>query len=303
MTQRRQRPRPTSLLTAFCWAAVSLGLPGSGCEHPSEEQRFTVAVASRLRMELPAATVTIPGPLRLHLTGHGGLDVALSLDNLWRECRGLAAGCPAVDRYLRTFTAPANAPDQTVERARIRAVLKDVAWLGEADKLAAQGPPARRAANRLVSRPFVGDLAVVYVLDMPDGMKMLSEGDRGKLGLSVEQLNSLALRNLAAACSDLPSEPVEKGISLIHAGDSYEASRLLLPSLWQSVAASVKGDLLVAAPSRDFLLCTGSREDHDVLARFRQLVSLREQSDGHPLSTITLRWAPAGWELHKWETP
>jgi uncharacterized protein YtpQ (UPF0354 family) len=260
-------------------------------------------VAQRLRRDAPATTVTIEEPLTLHVTGRDKLDVKLSLDNLWRECRGQAEGCPAVDRYLRTFTASENAFDQTIERAKIRAVLKDTTWLGETEKLAAQSPPERRAESRVVARPFFGDLMVVYVLDMPDGMRMISEGDRRRLGLSGPQLDGLALRNLAAACPSLPSEVLEKGIRLVHVGDSYEASRLLLHSLWKEMAASARGDLLVAAPSRDFVLCTGSAEGHEVLARFRRLVAERHAAEGHPLSATTLRWGPDGWHLHRWDRP
>lgn len=81
-------------------------------------------------------------------------------------------------------------------------------------------------------------------------------------------------------------------IRVIHEGDSYEASRLILHHRWAAIAAQVRGDLLVAAPSRDFVYFTGSRED---VAGLRALARASDQQ-GHPLTSTLLRWTPSGWE-------
>ena len=114
--------------------------------------------------------------------------------------------------------------------------------------------------------------------------------------MTQEALEAKALENLAACCSELPVQPVEDGPGLfqVWVGDSYEAARLLLHEPWGALADTVPGDLVVAAPSREVVLFTGS-EDSTGLFLLNELATEMTES-AHGLSSQLLHWTPEGWE-------
>ena len=61
-------------------------------------------------------------------------------------------------------------------------------------------------------------------------------------------------------------------VLLIEAGGSYEASLLLADGIWSSGQITVDGDIVVAVPSRDALLVTGSRNRRGI-ARLRAMAA------------------------------
>lgn len=266
---------------------------GPGCRRPSQDD-FTRSVADRLRAQSPEATVVVQGSLTLEVTLPGDRSSTLSLDNLWRQCGGRFEGCEAVDRYLRSVEATLAGQGLEPRPELVRAVLKDREWVEYVRRSLAEGPSDKAEENALVLRPFVADLFVVYVLDMPDGMKMLTRGDAAKLALDDSRLHELALANLGEAAGDIPFRPLEAGsaIRLVQVGDSYEASRVLLHDRWAPIAATVKGSLVAAAPARDTVVFTGSEED---IAGLSALVHRLVDEAPHPLSPTLLRWTKEGW--------
>ena len=56
------------------------------------------------------------------------------------------------------------------------------------------------------------------------------------------------------------------------AGGNYEASLLLIDDIWSSGQVKVNGDIVVAIPTRDVLLVTGSR-NRSGLKRVRELAA------------------------------
>jgi hypothetical protein len=259
----------------------------------SREQRFERAAMARFSGAVPGMKMTVKERLVLEGTLPNGTAVTMNLGNLWAECEGAAEGCDGLERAARNLADSARGIDLK-DQAAVRPVLKDARWLASVDETFAAAPPDKQAGNRLVRAPFVADLSVVYVFDSPDGMRM---DDRKQLGLAPAALDALARKNLAAALpAALPETELEPGIHLVHAADSYEASRLLLDDLWKQAARAVKGDLLVAAPSRDFVLYTGAGERPEAQARFRALVREYEATRGHALSVTILRRTAKGWQ-------
>ncbi len=76
----------------------------------------------------------------------------------------------------------------------------------------------------------------------------------------------------------------DDGLYLIKGADSYEASLILLDSIWTERQLAVKGDFVVFMPSRNFFLVTGS-EDRQSLALGRAIARDAFARDDHPLSS------------------
>lgn len=315
VTLRRMRstrvPLLLPLLLAACGATPEPPVrtaehTGAEPDGPAEQElcdgdagraaRFTCRVAEALRAritgfevrESAAFTILVQTP-----EGEGVLQA--NLDNLWNGCEQTPDQCDAAIDYY------AEAAAQTLEqletpaqptRENLRAVLKSEHWLRDIE---AQTPDPEQ--NGILARPFVGDIVVVYVIDMPNSMRALTRGELAELGLDEEELDRLALANLEAALTEFPRRPVREGSGLgsLQAGDSYEGSRLLLHDRWAAIADEVEGDLLVAVPSRDLVLYAGAGRADDV-ENLRLLAAEMARRDPYPVSAQVLRWTDTGWE-------
>ncbi len=278
------------LLVLLCAA----GLAAAACRAPQDA--FTERVAKRLREQQPGTSVVVKERFHLQTTTREGGPNDVYLDNLWRECQMEGADCDgAVDRHVRLSAQLGAELASYVKPETVRALLKDREWLDNVRGMVKKEPGEKAPENEIVSRPFTAEIFVVYVFDMPDGMRMIGRGDLAKLKLDEAGLHALALANLEAALPALTSAPVEAGsaIRVVHEGDSYEASRLLLHARWAPIAAQVKGDLIVAAPTRDYVFFTGSQQD---VAGLRALARQLSDEGGHPLSPRLLRRTTAGWQ-------
>jgi Protein of unknown function (DUF1444) len=270
-------------------------LSNGGCRHRAEDA-FSERVAARARRQPGVRMARVADRFHLTITPAKGEAVQMYLDNLWRDCQNRPETCDdSIERALQLHGGQMF-DEAFIKGETVRAVLKDRLWMENVDKVtkAAHKAGDKAADNALVSRPFVADLSVVYVFDLPDGMRMINHGDLAKLKLDVDGLHRLAVVNLETNLPPLSSEPIDAGatVHVVHVGDSYEASRLILHDRWAEVAKQVKGDLIVSAPSRDFVYFTGSRED---LTGLRALAA-QSADQGHALTTTLLRWTAQGWE-------
>ena len=272
-------------------AAASLLLL-TQCQGRSE-RAFTQQVAARIREQNPGANVRVTASLTLEVEKPDGTKSTHSLDNLWRECGSRPTDCgEPLERYVRL--AAGELP-KVENAATLRVVLRDREFVTQMQAaLRGARSPKILADSQPVLRPFVGDLLIGYVFDSEDGMQVVSRGALAKLGLTEAALHDRALANTEAALEAIPYEPMEPGSSLrmVSAGDSYEASRVLLHERWRPIARAVRGDLLVSAPARDTVIFTGSREDVKGLRALAGRISTEQH---HPLSPTILQWTEDSW--------
>jgi hypothetical protein len=288
---------PTGLATRPPAAVLLLGvlLAHAACRAPQDA--FTERIAARLREHQPDTTVAVKTRLHLELVAKDGTSQQMFLDNLWRHCQADPQGCEeSIARSVRQAGSGLGATEAFLKAEFVRPLLKDREWMENVRRTVEEGPPDQAAGNAVVSRPFVADLFVVYAFDLPDGMRMMRRVDLAALKLDDQGVHALALANLERAVPELKPEAVQPGsrIRVLHAGDSYEASRLILHDRWKDLAQQVKGDLVAAAPSRDYVYLTGSRED---LPGLRALARRAAEENHHPLSPTLLRWRTGGWEV------
>jgi hypothetical protein len=265
---RHRAPRPLRPLPLLALGLLGLGLACAG-EAPLEER-----VAKRVASAHPGTEVEVVGPDELTVTDADGETVTMFLGTLRLGCEDDPSGCDALIE-LRVSTLLEHKQQADPTPAQLRPALKGAVYLAEADALTSrEGDPELAAANRLLRKPFLGDVYVVWVVDSPNTMAMVNQGTLEELGMPVE---------------DAP------GLFQVWVGDSYEASRLLLHDRWAPLVATVPGDLVVAAPSREALLFTGS-EDSGGLYLLSQLAQgISEGAYG--LSPQLYLWTPETWKL------
>jgi uncharacterized protein YtpQ (UPF0354 family) len=144
-----------------------------------------------------------------------------------------------------------------------------------------------------VERAFLSDLVMFYAFDLGAQFEMVNYRDLRQLGISESELHEASLRNLRAADLDVRAHQGSHFIMLT-AGGNFEATLLLLPEIWESVAPMVQGDIIAATPARDVLYFTGDAEPKDI-GELRKWTSQMLEKVDKPLSRFFFRWTAGSW--------
>jgi uncharacterized protein YtpQ (UPF0354 family) len=212
---------------------------------------FTQEFARALARTRPSANVSVAGDLKLTIRETDGLVRNIQLNNSYNEYK---LDPQRFDDLVATFSAIFSQPSKEagLDRTRIIPVIKDRQWLDELhNTLKAKGVAQQHLAER-----FNDELVIVYAQDDPNRMRYLTTQE--DFGLSREELRSLAIANLKRVLPKIEMGRVGD-VALMSAGGNYEASLLLIDDIWSSGQIQVNGDIVVAIPTRDTLLVTGSR--------------------------------------------
>ena len=147
-----------------------------------------------------------------------------------------------------------------------------------------------------VDRYLVADLVVMYAFDVGTHYEIVSNRDLKRLGISKEELHDRAIQNLRALKLEVRAHQGAR-VMMLTAGGNYEATLLLLPEVWGSVAQMVAGQVVASVPARDVLYVTGDATPEN-LSELRQWTSkMLEQAD-KPLSRAFVRWDGARREAY-----
>lgn len=230
-------------------------------------EAFTKEYASVLRAALPAHEITIIKPLEVLVKAQDGTTSRAFLDNAYNQyLADPDARQEIIERHVASIAEYSNAPGPLVA-ANIVPIIKDRAWLEETAATTAklgEGKVAERVFDELNDV-----LVIVYAEDTPRNIRYFSPKDLAEAGIDRRQLRKLAVTNLRRI---LPGIETQQGelFAMLTAGGNYEASLLLLDDLWSGDKLKVEGEFVVAVPSRDLLLVTGSRNAEGI-ARLRQI--------------------------------
>jgi len=212
---------------------------------------FTQEFARALARTRPSANVSVADDLKLTIRETDGLVRNIQLNNSYNEYK---LDPQRFDDLVATFSAIFSQPSKEagLDRTRIIPVIKDRQWLDELhNTLKAKGVAQQHLAER-----FNDELVIVYAQDDPNRMRYLTTQE--DFGLSRAELRSLAIANLKRVLPKIEMGRVGD-VALMSAGGNYEASLLLIDDIWSSGQIQVNGDIVVAIPTRDTLLVTGSR--------------------------------------------
>ncbi len=228
-------------------------------------QAFTAEFARAVTEAMPSSTVVVKGDLELSIRDANGVDRAILLNNPYQEyARDPQRFGDIVKRFVAAMAESGKASGK-LDRSHIVPVIKDRQWLIDLhNALRAQGTTQEHLADSLND-----ELVIVYAEDDATRMRYLTTEE--DLGLSRQELRALAVENLIRILPKIEMRDAD-GVILMSAGGDYEPSLLLVDHIWSSGQIQVKGDIVVAVPTRDVLLVTGSR-DRTGLKRVREFAA------------------------------
>jgi len=253
---------------------------------PKGEAAFTQYVATQLQRAIQGETVKVEGPLTLGVAG-----LQANLDRIFAFCSKNASGCGnEVSNYVKAVAETYKDRSAPPSKEAVRVVVRAQAYLAGAQSL--PKPP------KLAPRPLAGGFIMLPALDTPRAIRILSEDDNERLGLSGDDVFNLGLANLRKHLKPLMSvaKVTQAGQIGQLSGDAYHSSRLALPESWAPLAKAQGGKLIVAAPATDAVIYIGD-DTATAIEAFRLLAKNVSSRVPNPLSTELLRWTPARWEV------
>ncbi len=270
-------------------AVYLLGIASSFAQDiPTDESGFTKYIAERFRKEVGDAPVRIKGPLTLSFG-----QMQANLDRIYSFCKRSPASCAAeVNTYVKSAAQLHRDGNVTPTKEAVRVVVRTAQYLQQAQRALAPGAPA------LQTRPLVGGLVLVPVFDSSRTIRMLTEKDSARLGLTANEVHELAIANLRKTLKPLMevAKVVGRGQIGQLVGDSFHPSRLALLDSWTPLSQAQGGVSIVAAPATDAVFYIG--EDSPIaIDALRTLVGNVMRRAPSPLSDVLLRWTPNGWKV------
>jgi hypothetical protein len=156
---------------------------------------------------------------------------------------------------------------------------------------------AGSSGTDVVRRPWTGPIDQTLAEDGPEPTFLRRKRIEGATDL--DGLFARGISNLRKACPQPVRQASVEGRSHVQIArfpDNYSSARLLLPELWEKIAAEGHGHLTVAVPARDILLWTTSTAKDDQ-AGIRGQARTAYQSRSFPISPAILRWTGRGWKV------
>lgn len=217
---------------------------------------FTLEFAKGLRAARPGVKVEILGDKQLSLSVGAGKPSTAYLDNAYIEyIRDPGALKTIIEKFSQSLAEWMGSKDP-VNRSQIVPVVKDRNWLADIREALKQRGAKDPQDN--IYDELNAELVIVYAEDSPRSIRYLTPKLFSALGIAREDLRSLAVENLRRI---VPRFEVRPGtlFSQVRADGTYDVSLLLFEEIWANRQIQADGDYVVAVPSRDALLVTGSR--------------------------------------------
>jgi uncharacterized protein YtpQ (UPF0354 family) len=258
------------------------GFLGSAFAQTLSPRAFTEEIAHAIRMAVPSAKVWIERELEVEIRYSNGQNVlaelAASYDAYRKEPERLKG---IIDLHIARLKTDEYAKGQIrLDHSKIVPVVKNRKWLEDAERrIKAAGVKQTQLVD-----DFVDDLVVAYAEDADKIFRYIARHEyKGRS----ENLRALALENLRRVAPKIQIQSMSKDVAVVSAGDDYTSSLLVVNGLWSSPERfKVRGDVVVAIPSREVILVTGT--ENGKISDFRRYVANVYAKGQFPLSQTLL---------------
>ena len=146
-------------------------------------------------------------------------------------------------------------------------MIRDREFVEQTGRLPSNGDTPMAVASEQLN----DDLYVMYVADSEHSVRYLSEEDLAAVEVDRANLRRHAMENLRRLYPEVQMMGAE-GLYMFRLDGTYESSLLLSEHLWDRPEMKVKGEFLVAVPSRDVLVISGTLE-REPLEAMRKIVA------------------------------
>jgi len=254
------------------------------------EKEFTKVYFDSLSKRLPAVKFVINSDLTITST-NGDKDLLHHLDNAFISYKAEPDSIKEViNRYIAA-SMDLYSDEKPIVIESILPVIKPSEYLEQINSLNKDGN-----TFPMITEKYNEQLIIAYAEDSKNSIKYLTEEDFKTLSISRDSLKVIALRNFDKIIPNIERRG-DNGIYMITAGGDYEASLVLLTSIWTKEFFPVDGDIIVAIPNRDMLMITGSNNKEGI-EKIKRIVDDSYKTGNYPVSEHLFKWTGKKFEKY-----
>lgn len=259
--------------------------------------RFTEIYAARVE-ESTGAKVRIIRPLELSVKFKDGSDLTAFLQNAWAQAQNNPDDrLETLERYLATTIDLRNRgkedpSESKVDRTKIVPLIRHKEYIDNTLVMMEDRPIAL-----VFERLDDTDLYIVYGIDEPNGVALLTDDQLKKLKIEKADLRKASLGNLGSMTKKLAIVSKE-GVSAIELDGNYESSMLLATPVWNHRAKQFDDDIVAAVPSRSVVLFA-ARKDAAGIDKVKALAKEIFDGGDHVISNALYLWKDQKWQVYK----
>jgi uncharacterized protein YtpQ (UPF0354 family) len=252
------------------------------------EKEFANKYLEALRKKYADVTFTLQPDLSITST-KDGKESTFYIDNVYAAYKAAPDDIEeTINGYVDSDKMAFDEP-QHIATANIIPLIKPIEFMRET---AIEG---KKLTAPIVTDKYNDHLNICYAEDTKEGFRFLTEDTFDSLNISRDSLYNLAIRNLLRILPDIETDRKD-GVYKLTAGGFYDASLILVPSLWQSLSM-IDGDWIIAVPKRDFLMLTGSRNKEGI-KKMKKIAAEDYQTGSYPISEHLYRWNGSRFEQY-----
>ncbi|MFT3701773.1 MAG: DUF1444 family protein [Agriterribacter sp.] len=255
------------------------------------EKEFAQIYLDSLSKKYPSVKFELNPDLTI-TSKKGDLDYKHYIDNAFIAYK---AEPDSINNFISRYVASTTdlyLNQKSVDIDNIVPVIKPVEYLDEINSLKKDGK-----SFPMVTEKYNDQLIIAYAEDSKNSIKYLTEDNFKTLSISKDTLKSIALRNFDKIIPNIQRQG-GNGLFMITAGGDYEASIILLSSIWTRENFPVDGDFIVAIPNRDMLIVTGSKNKTGI-TKIKEIVADSYKTENYQVSDKLFKWT--GNKFEKYE--
>jgi len=215
------------------------------------KNEFTLKFIDEIKKQNPNISIHSHNELEVILSfSKDGESFTAYLDNAYR----LYLNGTELSYVLKKHVEAVLSTSQEIplELKRILPVVKGVEFLESYKNI-----PSSKIEDLPYHENYADGLVILYALDSEKAVKYISEKEFKELKIDKEELRSAAFNNFKnRAIKEQIKET--NGVYEIYYDGNYESSLLLFDDVWERLKTMVDGELIVAIPTRDILIASGS---------------------------------------------
>ena len=149
--------------------------------------------------------------------------------------------------------------------------------------------------NKIVRRPFIGELEEALVAETKTSIAFMPVGELQSLKLSDAEAFDLAEKTFATQFANIEWVKTSDNLMIAKLDGAFDTSLLAIPSVWQNLQTQNNFPIAVIAPNRALLQIgrADSKEDVEKLSQ----IAKKEAIGPHAISDKVMIWNENHWEF------
>jgi len=248
-------------------------------------KEFTKKYSDVLRAKTPHAKFTMIDDTTI-ISELKELSIRISAYNAYQEYKSEPDSLQQILNRYAASAGEAFAPEKKLSIENIVPVIKPFEYLDEIKTTSSKLEPIK--SFDAVYEKYNDQLIFFMQKILKNNISYLTEYKLINEGIKKDSLKEIAIKNLERILTNIQRNG-GNGIYMVTAGGNYEASIILLTKVLNKENFSVKGDLVIAIPSRDLLLVTGSN-DKEGIQKIKKLTTETFKTGQYILSEYLYKW-------------